>query len=504
MKPFYKPIFIFFITTTLVIGQSSKAISIEQFGAIGDGKTLNTKAIQKAIDKATSLKNGKVIFPKGNFLSGTIELKSGVEVHFEEDAVLLGTVDPYQYRKLTGNKALLIADNVSSFSITGKGTIDGQGRELALALDSLHHTKAFIDPNYNYKRMRPHEFHRVEIINFTRCKDVKVSGVTIQHGSSWVQTYEQCENLEIDNITVNSTDYWNNDGMDIVDCNNVRITNSFVNAADDGICLKSHSPDHINDQVLIANCKVRSSASAIKFGTASHGGFTNVIVKNIEVFDTFRSAIAIESVDGGVIENVLVSDINAVNTGNPIFIRLGHRSGEKPGSIKNITLKNITVQVPFSRPDIDYDLRGPEVNFFHNPFPSSIVGIPGHEIENVTLENITITYPGRASKGMAYVPLSRLQQVPEKKESYPEFSMFGELPAWGMYVRHAKGVTFKNINFKLEDVDFRPAFVFDDARNISLEGIHLPENKTQQVYLNNTASITIDTDLKLSKQMVNY
>ena len=139
-------------------------------------------------------------------MSGTIELKSGVEVHFEEDAVLLGTVDPYQYRKLSGNKALLIADNVSSFSITGKGTIDGQGRELALALDSLHHTKAFIDPNYNYKRMRPHEFHRVEIINFTRCKDVKVSGVTIQHGSSWVQTYEQCENLEIDNITVNSTD----------------------------------------------------------------------------------------------------------------------------------------------------------------------------------------------------------------------------------------------------------------------------------------------------------
>jgi len=292
--------------------------------------------------------------------------------------------------------------------------------------------------------------------------------------------------------------------MDIVDCTNVRITNSFVNSADDGICLKSHSPDHINDQVLIANCKIRSSASAIKFGTASYGGFTNVIVKNIEVYDTFRSAIAIESVDGGVIENILISDINAVNTGNPIFIRLGHRSGGKPGSIKNITLKNITVQVPFSRPDIDYDLRGPEVNFFHNPFPSSIVGILGHEIENVTLENITITYPGRASKGMAYLPLSRLQQVPEKKDSYPEFSMFGELPAWGMYVRHANGLTFKNIIFKLEDVDFRPAFVFDDVRNVSLEGIHLPKNKTKQIYLNNTETITIETDLKHSKQMDKY
>ena len=151
-----------------------------------------------------------------------------------------------------------------------------------------------------------------------------------------------------------------------------------------------------------------------------------------------------------------------------------------------------------------YDLRGPEVNFFHNPFPSSIVGILGHEIENVTLENITITYPGRASKGMAYLPLSRLQQVPEKKDSYPEFSMFGELPAWGMYVRHANGLTFKNIIFKLEDVDFRPAFVFDDVRNVSLEGIHLPKNKTKQIYLNNTETITIETDLKHSKQMDKY
>ena len=125
-------------------------------------------------------------------------------------------------------------------------------------------------------------------------------------------------------------------------------------------------------------------------------------IKDIKVFDTFRSAIAIESVDGAIIENIAVSNIEAINTGNAIFIRLGQRSGDKPGSIKNVSLKNIKVQVPFGRPDSNYDLRGPEVDFFHNPFPSSIVGLEGYAVENVTLENIEITYPGRASKGMAY------------------------------------------------------------------------------------------------------
>ena len=186
------------------------------------------------------------------------------------------------------------------------------------------------------------------------------------------------------------------------------------------------------------------------------------------------------------------SNITAVNTWNAIFIRLGHRAGDRPGIVRNISINNMNVQVPFGRPDINYDMRGPEVDFFHNSFPSSIAGIPGHSIENVTLENIHITYPGRASKGMAYVPLSRLDQVPEQVKEYPEYSMFGELPAWGFYVRHAKDIAMKNITLKLVDRDFRPAFVFDDVEGLGMEGIDLPAERNLQIAFRQVRNVDLD------------
>lgn len=191
--------------------------------------------------------------------------------------------------------------------------------------------------------------------------------------------------------------------------------------------------------------------------------------------------------DGAAIENIRVSNIHAVNTGNAIFIRLGHRSGEAPGYVRNVSIRNLYAEIPFGRPDIDYDLRGPALPFFHNPFPSSISGIPGHDIENVTLENIEIVYPGRASKGMAYISLSRLADVPENVDGYPEFSMFGELPAWGFYVRHVSGLTLKGITLHLREDDYRPAFVFDRVSRLNLSDIVLPEDKQAgQVVLRQT------------------
>jgi parallel beta-helix repeat protein len=206
----------------------------------------------------------------------------------------------------------------------------------------------------------------------------------------------------VDSVHVNSDAYWNNDGIDIQDCRNVRVTNCVVNSSDDGICIKSLSADHGCDSIYIANCTVRSSASAIKFGSRSHGGFKNVTIENIKIHDTFRSAVAIECVDGGLLENVFVNRVEAVNTGNAIFIRLGERhKSQSGGGLKNVTIKNMKVEVPFSRPDDAFEIRGPEPPFFHNAFPSSITGIPGHRVENVTLENIEIRYPGRGNPGMA-------------------------------------------------------------------------------------------------------
>lgn len=483
---------------------------VTEFGAISDGETLNTKEIQSLIDKVNKKGGGTIVFPAGKFLSGSLVLKSNVNIHLDEGAILLGSTNPVDYSQVempgrpespkkddNSQIAFLVAFRADNFTISGKGKIDGQGRALALNIDSLHHAGVIIDPKYNYRRMRPNETARPKLVRLSMCNNVTISELQLRNGSCWGLSFELCRNLILDGLQLVNRAYWNNDGIDITDCRNVQITNCNINSADDGICLKSYYPAYCNDSIYIANCTVRSSASAIKFGTASYGGFKNVKIENIKIYDTFRSAIAIESVDGGAIENIEVSNIIAENTGNAIFIRLGHRDGENPGLIKNIHIHDLKIQVPFGRPDINYDMRGPAVNFFHNPIPSSITGIPEFCVEDVLIENVEITYPGRASKGMAYVPLSRLNQVPENVKAYPEFSMFGELPAWGFYVRHIKGITFKNVKINLDNKDYRPAMVFDQVDDIEIINIDLQGANKEQIILKETNGLLIDDDAKL-------
>ncbi|WP_281636189.1 glycoside hydrolase family 28 protein [Flavobacterium marginilacus] len=513
LKPFFLALlmglFSFgFICTAQKSIKSQKEFLITDYGSKPNGKTLNTIAIQNAVDAAFKNKGGRVIFPKGIFLSGSIILKSNVTLYFEEGSVLLGSTNPKDYPNMAfegrpdspkkddnSQMALIIAHKANNIALKGKGTIDGQGLKLALNIDSLHHAGIAVDLKYSIRRNRPNETMRPKLFRFSQCDNVLVEDLKAGEASCWGLSFELCSNLTLNNLTIVNRSYWNNDGIDITDCRNVKVVNCDINAADDGICLKSYYPGYCNDSVYIANCTIKSSASAIKFGTASFGGFKNVTIKDIKVFDTFRSAIAIESVDGAFIESINVSNIEAVNTGNAIFIRLGQRTGEKPGNIKNVFLKNIKVQVPFGRPDDNYDLRGPEVDFFHNPFPASIVGLEGYAVENVTLENIEINYPGRATKGMAYIPLNRLNKVPEAVKDYPEFSMFGELPAYGFYVRHANGITMKNIKLTLADADFRPAFVFDGVQNLKMEAINLPKEKQKQLVFKNVISAVLEDQL---------
>lgn len=473
---------------------SDSVYHVADFGEKADGKTLNTIAIQNAIDKAFENGGGIVEFSKGEYLSGSIELKSNVGIYLEKGATLLGSTNPLDYHGLNRWKALILADGQNNVSISGEGTIDGQGLQLALNADSLYHAGILKDPNYSVRRKRVSEYQRPQIIEMVNCKNVSITDVNIRNSSCWVQTYDLCENLLINHINVYSDTYWNNDGIDISDCRNVKITNCIVNSADDGICLKSHSSDHSNDSILIANCTVRSSASAIKFGTASYGGFKNIKIENIKIYDTFRSAIALESVDGSTLENIEISDIVAKNTGNALFIKLGHRNRDgQVGKLRNVHIRNLKVEVPEERPDKNYIQRGPDLPFFHNPIAASITGIPGYYVENVVVENMEIVYPGGAHKGYAYLPLNRLSDVPEQIDDYPEFSTFGELPSWGIYVRHVDGLTLKNISMSLRNTDFRPAYVFDDVKNLNLENAILKGNGThEQIILKDVQNEKID------------
>jgi len=473
----------------------------KHWNVIADGRTINTIALQKAIDEVSRKGGGKMVFTTGQYLTGSLMLKSNVELYLDSGAVLLGSTNPRDYYTTDSKNyknvedkqlALIMASDAGCISLTGKGTIDGQGRALALAIDSLHHTGEVVDPEYNINSSHPDENMRPKLFSMFRCKNVVISDLYLKNSACWGLSFDRCEDLSIEGITILNRAFWNNDGIDVSDSHRVIIRNCNVNAADDGICLKSHEPSITDDSIRIENCEIRSSASAIKFGTASWGGFTNIRINNIKVFDTYRSAIAIESVDGGKIENVDVSNMTVKNTSNAIFIRLGHRAGDNVGSLCNVHISNVRAEISLDRPDTAYDMQGPDVGFSHNSFPSSITGIPGYDVKNVVLENIEIVCPGRASKGMAYMPLWRLKDVPEKINRYPEYDMFRELPSWGFYLRHVTGIKMNDVRLILKDADFRPAIVMDDVKQAGLVSMEFPDDKQAQVIVRDCKNIAVE------------
>lgn len=485
----------------LTASAQTKTFNIVDFGAKTGLNYLNTKNIQNAIDAAAK-NGGRVIIPQGQFVTGPIEIKSEVELYLSDGAELLGSINRLDYGQKNA-QALIYAKKQHSITINGKGIINGRGREVVKNLLALLHQGILKDDTWNVKR--PSESNRPRLIAFTDCEDISVKNVKLKNSAGWVQDFVRCNRLNIDSITVESTEYWNNDGIDIVNSKNVRITNCNVDAADDGICLKSEGGIlGTCENVYVENCTIRSSASGFKIGTGSYGGFKNIKVRNITVYNTYRSAIALEAVDGGFIEDVDIEGVVAKYTGNAIFIRLGHRNKtDKYSSIKNIRIANLKADIPNTKPDAGYPIEGPLPKVPpHNLIPASITGIPGHSVENVLLENIEITYGGGALKGTANIPIDQLDKVIENESGYPEFSMFGELPAWGFYVRHAKGISFKNVKLNYKESDFRPSVVFDDVKSIVLDGLAIEKSEhPNSIVLKNTSGVSMkNTKLPVNKK----
>jgi hypothetical protein len=454
--------------------------NILDFHAVPDGTTMNTPAIQKAIDTCSAAGGGRVVVPAGTFLTGSLCLKSHVELALQQNAVLLGSAKRSDYgdRSLSLQPpapsvagraswpALIFANDASGISITGSGTIDGQGKALA---EDVWQTLYGADPTKKGDRAhRADEKLRPQLIYFKGCKGVSIQDITLKSSSSWVETYDKCDGVQIRNLHVDSTAFWNNDGIDVVDSRNVTIADSTFNSADDGICLKSQDPASFCENIEITNCIVRSSASGFKIGTASLGGFRHIRIQGLYVYNTHRSVLALECVDGGFLDDVQVDGVTANNVGNAIFIRRGARRGN-PGPVANISIKNLTVYyIPETEPDFGYKMALPPDPKHHNILPSSIVGLPGNDVQNVTLENIQVLYDGG---GNAQNGTVGPQGVPEKPKDYPEFSMFGELPVWGLYIRHASSIHLKNVQMQVIRDDERQPFACDDVKGLEQENI---------------------------------
>ena len=309
--------------------------------------------------------------PAGVYLSGTVVLRANVTLQIEAGAVLRGSRNLADYpahvpalRSYTDNhteKSLVYAEDVDNVSIVGQGVIDGQGG-------------AFKGP---YK-VRPY------LMRFVNCRNVNVHDVTIRDSPMWVQHYLACEHVAIHGIVVRSRVNANNDGIDIDSCRGVRISDCDIWSGDDAIVLKA-TTDRPCCDVVIANCVLSSACNALKLGTESNGGFENIAISNCTISETRLAGLAIEMVDGGVLDRVSVSNIIMKGVGAPLFIRLGDRAppfldgGARPpaGKLRNVSISSIQA-----------DDAGPT--------GCAIAGLPGHAIENVALADVRPPSPEEA------------------------------------------------------------------------------------------------------------
>lgn len=481
--------FIILITALMAILLPSIAgsNSIIDHGAIGDGEFLNTDAIQSAIDQCYKEGGGTVTVPAGIFRTGTIILKSNVSLYLETGAVILGSIELKDYPEIYPSyrsytdvnyvdKSLIYAEKAENISICGSGIIDGQGGDPAFDLPGRE----------NYKK-RPYMVRMIE------CRNVRISGIRLINSPMWVQHYLACEDLVIDGISVKSLVNQNNDGIDIDCCSRVRISNCDINSGDDAIVMKATAPRDC-EQICISNCVLSSHCNAIKLGTESVGGFKDILVNNCVIYDTRLAALAIEMVDGGTADRIQINNITANGAGGAIFIRLGNRArhhlalgsgggkehnfeeNEKLEKVGMGKMQNITIS--------NFMCTGADT------IGCSITGIPGFEVQNITLRDINVSFEGGGAER------SVIDEVPENESDYPEYKMFGKLPAYGIYTRHVRDISLYNVRLDYDKEEHRAALLFDDVEGLVLSDLNLkdPSGEGPSVVFKNTHKIKSDRD----------
>jgi beta-xylosidase/polygalacturonase len=462
------------------IGAFAGDFNIVSYGAKSDTTVLSTTAIQQAIDDCSNTGGGRVVVPAGQYKTGTIILKSDVHLFLEQGSTLYGSTDLKDYRPMksdyvslrtqTNTIQLIYADKVKNVVIDGYGTIDGRGR-------------AFKKLSWNDEGItRPH------LLRFIQGEDITVRNITLKNSGCWMQHYLACDRLKIEGIKVQNRNNYNNDALDLDGCHDVIVQGIMADSDDDAITLKSTSP-RLCENIRIADCVVSSHCNAVKLGTETNGGFRNINISGIVVKPSSdqstqffgapskigTSAISLEIVDGGVMENVNVSDFTVEGTESPIFIRLGNRGrgymlrNASAGLSGNGNEDTITELIP-----IDHvgTINGVHLDNIHirnaGAVGCSITGLPGHPVKNIWLSNITIHHKG----GVNATDLAAINDSirNEKEKAYPEATMWGRLPAKGFYIRHARGVHLNNIYVETAETDVRPDFMRTDTEGWGDEG----------------------------------
>lgn len=465
------------------MGEIINLYNITSYGAITGG--ICTGAVQKAIEDCSKAGGGIVYFPRGSWVLSTVFLRDNVKIVLADGCTVLGAEELQRYEKDEDVDYPLYQDISHSFfhcamfvgigcenvSIEGEGTIDMRS----------------VWDEGNERNM----VHRgAKVITFKNCKNVKVSGLTVLNATDVAIYFAGCDGVVCTAMKLRVYI----DGISPDCCKNVEISDSCIESGDDGIVLKSSytlNRRQACSDVVVRNCVIKSRCNALKFGTESNGGFKNIKIENIVIYNTRITGISIESVDGGDIENVYVGNITMKNVATPIFVHLGERlrgpEGTLLGTIDNITFENITADGPY----IPYDtiewnyasfvagdrwqcpwLMGVLEDFDDRQsgitekdvwqITSNICGLPHRKLTNIRLKDINFRLDGGAAEAVS-------EKVADGSCGYPEVYVYGRiLPAKGIYFRNIDGLSLENVKISTYRDDVRSEFVFDSVDGLEV------------------------------------
>lgn len=455
---------------------------MNDFAASADGRTLNTQAVQKAVDECSKNGGGIVRFGRGRYVLSTVFLKSNVTIDIPAGTEISGAESYYDYAQEEKvdypiyqdsshtyfHPSMFVGIDCENIGITGGGKIDMRSvwDEDGVRGEAIKHRGA-------------------KCIALKNCKNVEISNLEIYNVTDLAVYFAGCENVDVYGLKMRVYI----DGISPDNSKNVRIHDCDVEAGDDGIVFKSSYTLNRLDicrDIRVWNCKIKSRCNAIKFGTESNGGFENILIENIEMRQTRITGVSIESVDGAVIDGITVRNVTMKNVNAPVFIHIGKRmrgpAGREIGKIRNVTLENITAEGPYEPYEIipwnyfsykqndrrqDPKIFGVAESFDGTKetddwqMTSNICGLKESPLENITLRNIHLKLDGGVREYK--------REVPEEAQDYPEVFVYGRiLPAKGIYFRHINGLTLENVTVETYREDKREDFVFDDIKKNNL------------------------------------